>query len=155
MRLHTREQSPREGQAPSEPRVNYTPTVADYLQFLIDSQHIYQAFEDVVDEREALAALRNTGLERTKPLEQDVQFLCQNYGLERFPVGMAGRQYAQEIRALSSNPQFICHYYNFYFAHTAGGRMIGKQMSALLLDKKTLEFYKVCGYWFFCGVDPC
>jgi hypothetical protein len=24
-----------------------------------------------------------------------------------------------------------------------GGRMIGKKMSALLLDKKTLEFYKV------------
>ena len=24
-----------------------------------------------------------------------------------------------------------------------GGRMIGKQMGALLLDKKTLEFYKV------------
>jgi heme oxygenase len=37
----------------------------------------------------------------------------------------------------------MCHYYNFYFAHTAGGRMIGKQMSALLLDKKTLDFYKV------------
>jgi len=39
-------------------------------------------------------------------------------------------------------PSFVCHYYNHYFAHTAGGRMIGKQMSALLLDKKELEFYK-------------
>ena len=40
-------------------------------------------------------------------------------------------------------PKFICHYYNYYFAHLAGGRMIGKQMSKLLLDGETLEFYKV------------
>ena len=40
-------------------------------------------------------------------------------------------------------PEFMCHYYNYYFAHLAGGRMIGKQMSKLLLDGETLEFYKV------------
>ncbi len=28
-----------------------------------------------------------------------------------------------------SNPQaFLCHFYNIYFAHTAGGRMIGMKV---------------------------
>ena len=31
--------------------------------------------------------------------------------------------------AVDSPPAFICHYYNFYFAHTAGGRMIGQTVS--------------------------
>ena len=39
-------------------------------------------------------------------------------------------------------PAFMCHFYNQYFAHTAGGKMIGKKMSDLLLDGKELEFYK-------------
>ena len=38
--------------------------------------------------------------------------------------------------------RFVCHFYNFYFAHTAGGRMIGKRMAGMLLDGHTLEFYK-------------
>ena len=36
----------------------------------------------------------------------------------------------------------MCHYYNVYFAHTAGGLMIGKKVSDICLDGKTLEFYK-------------
>lgn len=36
---------------------------------------------------------------------------------------------------------FTCHFYNFYFAHTAGGRMIGKMMSDKLLDGHKLNFY--------------
>lgn len=32
-------------------------------------------------------------------------------------------------QAASEDPAaFICHFYNFYFAHTAGGRMIGKKV---------------------------
>lgn len=42
-----------------------------------------------------------------------------------------------------SEPQvFICHFYNTYFAHTAGGRMIGSKVSQMLLDNKQLNFYK-------------
>ena len=37
---------------------------------------------------------------------------------------------------------FICHFYNTYFAHTAGGRMIGAKVSSMVLDNKQLEFYK-------------
>ena len=143
MRLHTREQSPREGQAPTKKMEPYTPTRADYLAFLVDSKHVYEAFEAMVNERGDLAVFRNTGLERTQALEQDIEFMVQEYGLERPDVGLPGQNYARMLRSLRSVPEFVCHFYNFYFAHTAGGRMIGKQMSALLLNKKTLKFYKV------------
>lgn len=143
MRLHTRQQAPKEGEAPAKKMEPYTPTKADYLQFLIDSQHVYEALESVVNEKSELEAFRNTGLERVVPLETDIAFMCNEYGLKRTEVGQPGKKYAEMIRGVQSVPEFMCHYYNFYFAHTAGGRMIGKQMSALLLDKKTLEFYKV------------
>lgn len=41
-----------------------------------------------------------------------------------------GMTYAKHLQQLAADdPQsFICHYYNFYFAHTAGGRMIGKKV---------------------------
>jgi hypothetical protein len=157
MRLHTKEQSPKEGrvevmttttpqqQPPTtEP---YRTTHTDYLAFLVDSQHVYRAMEEIVQERMELAPFRNTGLERVVALENDIVFLMQEYHLERPAVGRPGREYAQVLYEIanreSSIPAFMCHYYNFYFAHTAGGRMIGKQMSVLLLNKKTLEFYKV------------
>lgn len=41
MKLHTREQAPKEGQAGSTPRPTYTPTHSDYLSFLVDSQYVY------------------------------------------------------------------------------------------------------------------
>lgn len=144
MRLHTREQSPKEGQVEvTKPKAPYVPTHADYLSFLVDSQHVYQTMEDIVNERDELVAFRNTGLERVAPLEKDIRFMMAEYCLERPAVGKPGKEYAEELRKTKSIPEFICHYYNHYFAHTAGGRMIGKQISALLLDKKTLEFYKI------------
>lgn len=36
----------------------------------------------------------------------------------------------------------MCHFYNVYFAHSAGGRMIGKKVSSMCLDNAELEFYK-------------
>lgn len=146
MKLHTRKQAPKEGQKeeqqPSQ-REPYTPTRADYLAFLVDSQHVYQTMEDIVNEKEELASFRNTGLERVERLERDIEFLVQEYELRRPAVGQAGQDYATLLQEINSIPEFVCHFYNHYFAHTAGGRMIGKQMSAMLLEKKTLEFYKV------------
>ena len=145
MKLHTRSQAPKEGQAPEKERAPYTPTHADYLAFLVDSQHIYKALEDVVNDVDDLAVFRNTGLERVAGLEKDIDFMVKNFDIDRPEVGMPGSSYADEIRRMGnieSIPEFLCHYYNFYFAQTAGGRMIGKQMSSLLLEKKTLEFYK-------------
>jgi heme oxygenase (biliverdin-producing, ferredoxin) len=147
MTLHTRSQASKEGKAEEkEQRKPYQTTHADYLAFLVDSQHVYKAMEDVVNEHDALEVFRNTGLERVAALEKDIEFMMKEYDLELPKVGRPGSTYADEMRALGKEakfPEFLCHYYNFYFAHTAGGRMIGKQMSAMLLDKKTLEFYKV------------
>jgi len=151
MKLHTRSQSPKEGEVqdkpkPAEPHVT---THLDYLKFLVDSQHVYQAFEDIVKMVELapeLSPFVNTGLERVSRLEQDIKFISEEYNVERPEVGTKGGAYAKQMREIASKgkeaiPEFMCHYYNYYFAHTAGGRMIGKKMAAMLLDKKTLEFY--------------
>jgi len=145
MRLHTRSQAPKEGQAKEKKMEPYVTTHADYLAFLVDSQHVYQTFEDIVNSVDELSVYRNTGLERVQRLETDIEFMVNEFGLERPTVGKPGLEYAEVIRNLGTPgtiPEFLCHFYNFYFAHTAGGRMIGKQMAALLLNKKTLEFYK-------------
>ena len=153
MKLHTKAQSPKEGEVQEDvtSKEPYITTHADYLSFLIDSQHVYKAMEEIIDQYPILAPFRNTGLERVAPLEKDIAFLMQAYYKlpDRPLVGKPGRDYAQLLHdvAKESIPAFMCHYYNHYFAHTAGGRMIGKQMSALLLDKKTLEFYKVCSLY--------
>ena len=47
--------------------------------------------------------------------------------------------------AASDPPTFICHYYNYYFAHTAGGRMIGAKVAQMVLDGRELDFYKYDG----------
>jgi len=150
MKLHTRSQAPKEGKVedkkPDGPR--YVPTHDDYLSFLVDSKHVYEAFEEAVksDSHPELTAFQDTKLERTKGLEEDIQFLVKEYNLIRPEVGLVGKQYSEEVRRIIKEkdtvPQFMCHFYNFYFAHTAGGRMIGKKMAQLLLDKKILEFYK-------------
>ena len=151
MKLHTREQSPREGkaEAPAKPKEPYVPTHADYLQFLVDSDAVYKVLEDIVNNNEELSMFRNTGIERTQQLEKDIDWMCKTYDLQRPDVGHAGAMYAKELNDMIETsadiPEFMCHYYNYYFAHLAGGRMIGKQMSKLLLDGETLEFYKVSG----------
>lgn len=63
------------------------------------------------------------------------------------PQDGPGMTYARKVAdlAVSDPPTFICHYYNFYFAHTAGGRMIGSKMSQMLLDSAQLNFYKYEG----------
>jgi len=149
MKLHTRSQAPVEGEAEETPREPYVTTMDDYLRFLVDSQHVYRVFEEIVrvpDLSPELVAFVGTGLERTGPLETDIEFIVKEYGIIRPPVGEIGAQYAQELKELAegkdATPKLICHYYNHYFAHTAGGRMIGKQMAVLLLDNKKLEFYK-------------
>ena len=58
------------------------------------------------------------------------------------PVGPMGKAYAAKLESLASDGDFealVCHFYNFYFAHTAGGRMIGKMMSDKLLGGKKLQ----------------
>lgn len=78
------------------------------------------------------ANFQNTGLERSAALASDLAYMQQQHKLPP-PVVKEdgpGMTYAKHLKQLASeDPQsFICHYYNYYFAHTAGGRMIGKKV---------------------------
>lgn len=146
MRLHTKDQA-REGEKePQAPPVNrWEPTVEGYLRFLVDSKLVFQTLEDIVD-RAAVpwyAEFQNTGLERSEPLKKDLEWFSEQGNTIPEPTA-AGSTYASYLEELSEkDPQaFICHFYNVYFAHTAGGRMIGKKVAEKILDKKELEFYK-------------
>ena len=151
MKLHTKDQAPKEGgrEAAETPWAKWRPTREGYLRFLSESKLVYEALEDAVrgpDARPEYAAFRDTGLERSEALEKDVQWFEEKYGL--VPPAPSddgpGARYAAELRRLArEDPQaFICHFYNVYFAHTAGGRMIGVKMADMLLERHALEFYK-------------
>lgn len=72
---------------------------------------------------------RNTGLERSEKLAKDLEwFKEQGHAIPE--PSSPGLSYAKYLEELSENdpPAFICHFYNIYFAHTAGGRMIGRKV---------------------------
>lgn len=75
------------------------------------------------------AVFRNTGLERAGPLQKDLDWF-RSEGHNIPPPGNAGNEYSDYLVKLAKEdpPAFICHYYNVYFAHTAGGRFIGKKV---------------------------
>ena len=72
---------------------------------------------------------RNTGLERSAKLTKDLEWFA-SQGHEIPEAGPEGTTYATLLAELSETdvPAFICHFYNVYFAHSAGGRFIGKQV---------------------------
>ncbi|PHT52009.1 Heme oxygenase 1, chloroplastic [Capsicum baccatum] len=107
--------------------------------------------------------LRNTGLERSEVLAKDLEwFRQQGHAIPEPSTPCVS--YARYLEELSEkDPQaFIFHFYNTYFAHSAGGRMIGRKISNIflvvlvllyivlldtmvaekILNKKELEFYK-------------
>lgn len=75
------------------------------------------------------AEFRNTGLERAENLAKDLEWFKEQ-GHSVPEPSTPGVDYSFYIEQLSKeDPQsFICHFYNTYFAHTAGGRMIGKKV---------------------------
>jgi heme oxygenase (biliverdin-producing, ferredoxin) len=75
------------------------------------------------------AAFRNTGLERSEALKKDLEWF-KDQGHTIPEPSSPGISYAHYLEELSEkDPQaFICHFYNIYFAHSAGGRMIGKKV---------------------------
>ena len=75
-----------------------------------------------------LSTFADSGLERAAALEKDIAWFKEE-GLETPPLGSFGKAYAERLREIAAAGEwevFVCHFYNFYFAHTAGGRMIGK-----------------------------
>ncbi|KAG6740020.1 hypothetical protein POTOM_057654 [Populus tomentosa] len=168
MKLHTREQA-KEGEKEVKEKEEeavrkWEPSIDGYLKFLVDSKLVYDTLEEIVEkasfpfcdsaksgvwhfERETdgaqYAEFRNTGLERSEKLAKDLEwFKEQGYNIPK--PSSPGVSYSQILQELSEkDPQaFICHFYNIYFAHSAGGQMIGRKVAEQLLNKKELEFYK-------------
>jgi len=111
----------------------------------VDSLKVYETFEKIVTKDTRYSKLRNTGLERTNELRADIKWMLETDTSLQLPeCGTNGKLYSDELEKLaaSSLPKFICHYYNHYFAHTAGGRMIGKKMSDTLWNGQSLKFYE-------------
>lgn len=148
MKLHTKEQAPKEGQQEAPKRKEFNPTKESYLRFLVESKAVYDVMESIVhtSNHPEYAAFRNTGLERAGSLKEDLAWFNQHLGME-IPAPQPngpGISYGEKIAELAEkDPQaFICHYYNFYFAHTAGGRMIGSKVAQMILDNQQLKFYQ-------------
>lgn len=90
------------------------------------------------------ATFRDSGLERSAALDRDVAWFAEQ-GVDEPSVAPQGATYVtllREMVAAGELEAFVCHFYNFYFAHTAGGRMIGKRMAEMLLEGRTLHFYQ-------------
>jgi len=144
MKLHTRDQSREGEQKAQKPVSKWEPGRADYLRFLVDSREVYTTFEELVAQHDELGQYRSHGLERAAALDEDIAWFAEE-GLETPAVGKKGTDYSALLREMVEAGRweaFTCHFYNFYFAHTAGGRMIGKQMADKLLDGRTLQFYQ-------------
>ncbi|XP_019437504.1 PREDICTED: heme oxygenase 1, chloroplastic-like [Lupinus angustifolius] len=149
MRLHTKDQAKegeKEVKQPEEKTVaKWEPSVDGYLKFLVDSKLVYDTLEKIVQEPAypSYAEFRNTGLERSASLAKDLEWFKEQGHTIPEPSS-PGLTYAQYLTELSEkDPQaFICHFYNIYFAHSAGGRMIGKKVAQKILNNKELEFYK-------------
>ncbi|KAK4765081.1 hypothetical protein SAY86_026171 [Trapa natans] len=149
MKLHTREQA-REGEkevkGPEERSVaKWEPTIDGYLKFLVNSKMVFDTLEKLVQKAAfpCYTEFIDTGLERSDNLAKDLEwFKDQGHAIPE--PSDPGTFYAGILEDLSQkDPQaFICHFYNIYFAHSAGGRMIGKKVAEKILDKKQLEFYK-------------
>ncbi|KAL8149725.1 heme oxygenase 1, chloroplastic-like [Apium graveolens] len=146
MKLHTKDQAKEGEKEPQgKPVAKWEPCVEGYLKFLVDSKLVYDTLEGIIVKAEfpEYAEFQNTGLERSEGLEKDLEwFKMQGHDIpEPSPPGL---NYAQKLEELSKNdPQaFICHFYNTYFAHSAGGRMIGRKVATDILNGKELNFYK-------------
>lgn len=149
MKLHTKEQAPKEGERKPPPKMpKWNPTKEGYLQFLVESKAVYDCLETIMKEgdNEAYAKFQDTGLERSARLAADIQLFKDEYDLDTPEVKAdgPGAEYVSLLQKLAvESPQaFICHYYNQYFAHTAGGMMIGKKVAGEVLDSRTLSFYE-------------
>ncbi|KAI8473643.1 MAG: heme oxygenase-like protein [Monoraphidium minutum] len=153
MKLHTRDQAPKEGgqEAAPRPMPTWEPTREGYVRFLAESRVVYAAFEEIMaaSSHPEYKKFQATGLDRVAAIDKDLAWFKATYGIEapQLPADSPGLAYAEKLRGLAASdpPALICHYYNYYFAHTAGGRMIGSKVSSMILDNAELEFYKYDG----------
>merc|ERR1712216_1047067 len=68
-------------------------------------------------------------------------FIGTKYGLSAPAPSAAATEYAAFLNTIAV-PVFVCHFYNYYFAHTAGGRMIDQSVMDSVFGGHLFEFYK-------------
>ncbi|GJP43953.1 hypothetical protein CLOM_g3352 [Closterium sp. NIES-68] len=146
MKLHTKDQA-KEGEEETKerPLAKWEPTKEGLVQFLVDSKAVFDAMETIVRDGDLPVYRKfvNTGLERSDALAKDLAwFEAQGFAIP--PPDEAGSSYAKYLTDLArtDTPAFICHFYNVYFAHSAGGRMIGRKVSEMLLEGREMAFYQ-------------
>lgn len=123
----------------------WQPSMEGLVKYLVDSELVFNTLERIVDESNhvAYAYFRKTGLERSASLLKDLEwFSQQNIAIPQ--PSTPGISYAEYLDELAEKcaPSFLCHFYNVYFAHIAGGQLIARQSSEKLLDGKELAFCK-------------
>ncbi|EXB85459.1 Heme oxygenase 1 [Morus notabilis] len=74
--------------------------------------------------------LRNTGLERSERLAKDLEWIKdQGHVLpEPSDLGVNYANYLKELSIVKDSHLILCHFYNLYFGHTAGGRIMAKRL---------------------------
>ncbi|XP_057967377.1 heme oxygenase 1, chloroplastic-like isoform X1 [Malania oleifera] len=133
MKLHTRDQAKEgEKELQEQPIAKWEPSIKGYLRFLVDSKSVYDSLEGIIDRAAfpSYSEFRNTGLERSENLAKDLEWFKER-GHEIPEPSSPGISYSLYLKELAEkDPQaFLCHFYNIYFGHTAGGRMIGKKVA--------------------------
>ncbi|PON49570.1 heme oxygenase-like [Trema orientale] len=123
----------------------WRPSMEGFLKYLVDTQLVFNTVERIVDDSNdvAYAYFRKTGLERSEGISKDLEWFRQKGMVIPEPTnaGVSYGKYLEEL-AEKSAPLFLCHFYNIYFSHIAGGQVIAKQVSEKLLDGMDLEFYR-------------
>lgn len=143
MRLHSMDQAKEGEQTSQKPVAQWAPSEAAFVQHLVDSLQVHNALETYILFRPRLGPLLETGLERSAPLRTDLAGLRTRGGdwPAELPAPSDGAVEYAELIGRADIPAFVAHYYSFVFAHTAGGRFIGKRMEGLLLSNEPLQFY--------------
>ena len=96
MKLHTKDQAPREGQMPAKkPVSNWSPGLINYVEFLVDSLTVYETMEEIVNKYDELSIYRNTGLERVQALREDLVWIQEYDSSIVIPeCGSKGKEYS-------------------------------------------------------------
>ncbi|OMO74896.1 Armadillo-type [Corchorus olitorius] len=123
----------------------WKPSMEGFLKYLVDSKLVFSTIERIVDESSdvAYAYFRKTGLERSPGLSKDLEWFSQQNLVipEPSTPGVSYVTYLEEL-AEKNAPLFLSHFYNIYFSHIAGGQVISRKVSEMLLEGRELEFYK-------------
>ncbi|KAL2538088.1 glyceraldehyde-3-phosphate dehydrogenase B [Forsythia ovata] len=108
----------------------WQPSMEGFLKYLVDSKLVFSTVERIVDESSDVSYVyfRKTGLERSECLSKDLDWFSRQGNSIPQPSnpGVTYAQYLEEL-AEKSPPLFLCHFYNIYFSHIAGGQVIAKQ----------------------------